>query len=431
MAMIGTEHWARNLVLMWFSQLLVLAGFDAVIPFIPLYLGDQFGITDTALRGIYVSIFFFASMLAYAIFCPIWGSLSDRYGVKIMLLRGSFLTAIFFPMMAYVDEPWMLIGLRFLTAACAGTTVAAQTLIVKTTPENRQGFALGLFSTAVWAGAMLGNTLGGLIAHYYGYKSTFWFCGILYFISGIFVLFAKDAPKAAAPPPRPNTHAAKVHRYRHGALPGFTYGVWLMLFLLLLLRFARQFEVPYSPMLIEEIIGTDKAAFWTGIIGAFVSVGAMMSGFVIGYLADRLKPQIFVIPALAMTALLIVIQAVTDDLFTYGWSRTLTYFFGGGLFPVFQKVLAGATPQRKRGSVFGWSTTFSNVGAMMSTCFAGWVIVLFGIRGVFMTAALITIALIPISLWCITKAMNQPFYLAHSMEQFGSKKKKKQAVVNP
>ena len=72
------------------------------------------------------------------------------------------------------------------------TTAAAQTLIVKNTPEDKQGFALGTLSTAIWGGTMLGNVIGGIVVHYYGYKFTFIACGIMYFIAGIFVLFAKD-----------------------------------------------------------------------------------------------------------------------------------------------------------------------------------------------------------------------------------------------
>ena len=83
---------------------------------IPLFFKNM-GITDEGECGIYVSLFAFFSSLAYAIFLPIWGTLSDRYGVKIMLLRGTFGTAFIFPIMGYVSNPWLLIGLRFLTAA--------------------------------------------------------------------------------------------------------------------------------------------------------------------------------------------------------------------------------------------------------------------------------------------------------------------------
>ena len=73
MASSDTLHWKRNLVLMWLSQLLILSGFAAVMPFIPLFLKDQLGIVAEGERGIYMSMFYFFGVLGYAMFCPIWG----------------------------------------------------------------------------------------------------------------------------------------------------------------------------------------------------------------------------------------------------------------------------------------------------------------------------------------------------------------------
>ena len=41
-----TRHWIRNMILMWISQLLVMSGFDAAMPFIPQLLRDNFGMID-------------------------------------------------------------------------------------------------------------------------------------------------------------------------------------------------------------------------------------------------------------------------------------------------------------------------------------------------------------------------------------------------
>ncbi len=412
-----TSCWRRNLVLMWLSQLMILAGFDAAITFVPLLIREELHIVSETDRGIWVSIFVFSGVIAYAVFTPIWGALSDRFGVKIMLLRGSFVTAFLFPLMGYVTEPWQLIALRFATAACAGTTAAAQILVVKTTPDNRQGFALGLFTSSLWAGSVIGNILGGMLVHYYGYKFTFWTCGILYFLAGIICLFAKDPPKLPQAEPAKKTKKEQVRKYKHSLFPGFTYGVWLMMILLFALSFMRRFEYPYVPMLIEQITGTETAAYWTGIISAAVSVGALLSGVIIGYLADKLRPQYLIIPGFAFSIICLLLQGFSTNLWVFGIARTLMYFFTGGLFPVSQKILSGATPIRKRGSVFGWATSAGNLGIMFSTFIAGWVIFFAGTRGVFIFAAILYAALLPFTLKAIRRATNQPYYLAHAKDK--------------
>lgn len=414
-----TLHWKRNLILMWISQLFILSGFAAVMPFIPLFLKDQLGIVDEGARGIYMSMFYFFGYLAYAVFNPIWGSLADRFGVRPMLLRGTFVTAFIFPLMGYVTTAWMLIVLRFLSAACAGTTAAAQTLIVKNTPEDKQGFALGVLSTAIWGGTMLGNVFGGIVVHYYGYKFTFITCGIMYLLAGFLVLFAKDDYKPEKSTASP--FVEKIRHYRHSPLPAFTIGVWLMLVLFMFMGFVRNFEIPYMAMMVELIDGASNAAYWTGIISAFVAVGAFLSGIVIGYLSDKVRPSLLIIPALIISVITLILQTYSSNLWVFGISRTVMYFAAGGLIPVFQKILSGLTPKRKRGAVFGWASTAQNVGIMLSTVFAGWTIYAFGTRGVFFTTAILTIVFMPVALWIVKRAMLQPFYIAHGSKQWKTK----------
>ena len=407
MELSDNRHWKLNLAMMWFSQLMVMTGFAALIPFIPLLFKNHIGITDEGECGLYVSYFNIAGTLAYTLFIPIWGMLSDRYGVKIMLLRGTFGTAFIFPLMGFVSSAWLLIVLRFLTAACAGTTAAAQTLIVKNTPDSKIGFALGVFSTAFWSGATLGNVVGGLLVDAFGYASTCIFCGVLYFIGGISVLFAHEDCKLVEKP----VFKAASNRRRQGVaswIPRLTTAVWIMLFLFALNGFVRSFEVPYPAMLIEKITDPAKAAYWTGIISAFAAVGAMISGALFGYLSDRMDAKKLLLPALVLTAVMLFMQAAAESLFAFGFGRTMMCVAGGGIQPIFQKALSCVTPKRKRGTVFGLSSTFNGLGTIGAAFCAGGVIYLFGTRAIFYTAAILTIIFIPIALSLFGKIQKSP-----------------------
>ena len=414
-----TRHWKWNLLLMWSSQLLVLAGFSAVMPFMPLFLKDCLGYTDEGIRGIWMSAFYFFGTFGYALFCPIWGALSDRYGVKPMLLRGTFGTALIFPLMAYSPNGWVLVFLRFLSAACAGTTAASQTLLVKNTPENKQGFALGVLSTAIWGGTMLGNVVGGIVVHYYGYKFTFIACGVMYFLAGFIVLLAHEDFK-----PVIKTAVHNVKKSTSGIFPEFTTAVWMMLGLMCLTGFVRYVEIPYLAMQIELIGGDKEAAYWTGIISAFVAVGALLSGIITGYLSDRMKPLYILVPVFAITVLTMFIQAFATNLWVFGISRTLMYLAAGGAYSVLQKLLSAATPKRKRGKVFGFATTANSSGIMLSTVFAGGVIWCTGVRGVFVASAILAALLIPCYMVVIGKVMRQPYFASQFKKIMENKKKK-------
>ena len=404
-------HWKRNLFLMWYSQILVWAGFAAVMPFIPLFMKEKLGLTEAGPLGMWISAFHFFGTLGYALFCPIWGALSDRFGVKPMLLRGTFGTAFIFPLMAWSGTPLILTVLRFASAAMAGTTAAAQILLVKNTPENKQGFALGVLSTAIWGGSMLGNVVGGIIVHYYGYAFTFIACGVMYFLAGIAVLPARED---FTPSPR-----LVKKQSRRLAMPQFTQAVWMLLALMMLTGLVRYVEVPYLAMLVEAVTGPEKAAYWTGIISGFVAVGALLSGMITGYLADKVRPLYILIPAFLISVLTLLLQTYAENLVILGAARTIMYLAAGGTFSVLQKLLSAATPRRKRGKVFGFASTANSAGVMLSTIVAGGAMWVDGVRGVFLAAALLTLLLMPGYYLVLKIIMHQRYFASQYKKILG------------
>ncbi|MBQ9771308.1 MAG: MFS transporter [Lentisphaeria bacterium] len=397
----GYPYWKMNLAMLWISQLIILAGFQALGPFIPLYMEEVLGITSKKDLAVNVAEFHFFGTLAYCIFNPIWGRLSDRFGAKLMLLRGTFVTAFLFPLMGYVKSVEMFIFLRFLTAACAGTTAISNMMIVRNTPNERQGFALGLLATAIWGGSMLGNVCCGLIIHYLGYRESFWICGIMYFLAGFAVLFTRDdAVKYVPPPPKEK----KSFNWK-AILPQLSRQIWIILGLFIVIGFIRYFEIPYIAMKIKDIVGAKTADYWTGIISAFVCLGAVISGAGIGYLSDRFPAKKLLFPIFILSAVGLVMQGGAHGLWTFGIGRVLLYIAAGGLPSVIQKILATITPQEKRGSAFGLASTFNGIGILLATCASSTTLILIGCDGVFyVTAALFLIAM-PFSFLCVSKAM--------------------------
>ena len=400
MADYDTSHWKVNLWMLWISQLFVMAGFAAMMPFVPLFMKAELGITDESDLAFYVSMFNVFSTGAYAIFTPLNGMLGDRFGLKLMLLRGTFLTAFIFPLMGYVSNVWLLIILRFLTAACAGTTAASQAMLGRTVPDNKQGFALGMLTTAYWGGAMLGNVIGGLVIHYFNYAAAFWICGILYFVAGFAILPTRDNLVK-----RPRISAEKV-TMRNGLFawfPRFAVPIWITLILLLLLGIVRNYEAPFVALKIEEITSPDKAAYWTGIVSAVVCVGAILSGAVTGYIADRMSPDKLFIPMLGLSGIMLFLQGWCGGIWSFCTYRTLAYFVCGGMQPVLLKLLASVTPQNQRGSAFGFGTCFLCLGGMLSAMLAGWSMMWTSVSGVFYIGAVLLLIMIPVFTGLIRK----------------------------
>jgi MFS family permease len=193
--------------------------------------------------------------------------------------------------------------------------------------------------------------------------------------------------------------------------------VLAVLALVLAYGFVRFFEMPYVAMRIEEIVGRDDAAHWTALANAFIALGAFASGFLVGRLADRFRPAAILLPALAFTAAMLLVQALSDDIVAFCASRTALYLVGGGLGAVMQKMLSRLTPARDRGTVFGVQSTAHSLGIMLSTTASGALIYRlgaapatadWGVRGTFLAAAALSLLFVPACWAMVRRATARP-----------------------
>ncbi len=113
-------------------------------------------------------------LLAICSFILVYGRLGDMFGYKKIFLTGlacfggaSFLCGL-------STNIWMLIVFR----AVQGLTVAMQmalgmAIVTAAFQPRERGKAIGIYATAIALGLMLGPALGGIIAHYLGWRFVF------------------------------------------------------------------------------------------------------------------------------------------------------------------------------------------------------------------------------------------------------------------
>jgi len=183
-----TPGWKRNLYVIWVAELVAIAGFTVVIPFLPYYV-QELGVTDLEQVEMWSGLLVTGQAITMAIFAPIWGSLADRYGRKLMVERAMFGGTILLGAMGLVRNVQQLAILRVLQGCVTGTVPAAITLVASSVPRQRAGYALGLLQMAIYSGASAGPLLGGLVADTFGYRAAFWVTAALLFTAGLSVFF--------------------------------------------------------------------------------------------------------------------------------------------------------------------------------------------------------------------------------------------------
>ena len=105
------------------------------------------------------------------------GRLADRYGHKLLFVLGlALFTAASVGCALAPGASTTLIAWRVLQAVGAAAVVpTALALLLQAFPDERQGFAAGLFGALSSAAAAAGPVLGGLLIQRWGWPAVFWF----------------------------------------------------------------------------------------------------------------------------------------------------------------------------------------------------------------------------------------------------------------
>ena len=116
------------------------------------------------------------------------GKISDRKGPGKVLFFSLLLAAVVFIPQAFVQNPWQLMGLRFILGiATAGMLPAVNTLIKKNVPDTVSGRVFGYNQSAQYLGSVAGPILGGQMAAYYGIRYVFFSTAALLVINALWV----------------------------------------------------------------------------------------------------------------------------------------------------------------------------------------------------------------------------------------------------
>lgn len=384
--------WKRNLTFIWISQILAMAGFSGITPFIPLFFRDHYHLVNPQECGLWISALTFFGFFSFCLSAPIWGILADKYGRKLMLLRSYYVTSFLFPLLYFAPNVIWFIAIRFVVSAFSGTVTAAQTLVVTNTPEDKQGFALGTLSTAIWSGNMLGFLGGALVVNTFGYFWAFVICGLSFLSGGVLVhVFVQENFTRPLPVAKEEKKPGFFAMWK-----GYSWGIWILLILFIVMGMARRLDEPYLAILVEKVGGTANAIKYTGWICALAALGGFFSGILIGRLCDRYSPTKIALPATILAACTMVFQAYAVNIFMLGSARFFHFFAAGGLEPAFQTLLSRISPPEKRGTLFGMASSLRMFGILIAALLGGGVIFLAGINAVFLTSGVLFLLLIPI-----------------------------------
>ncbi len=375
---IGT--WRVNLAVCAFGSFTTLVAMTMLVPLLPDFvrtLGARSGTDVLRWSGCAYS----ATFVTAALTAPLWGALGDRYGRRSMLLRASLGMAVVTPLIGLSHTVWQLVALRLLMGLMGGYSSGATILVAAQAPAERRGWALGVLSSGILAGAVAGPLIGGVLPGLIGIGATFVASGAAILAAFLATAaFVRDVPdRVSAAPPSPGGTASR-------RVPS---GVPLLLATTTLSTFALMSAEPIITVYARELGGGTHAASWAGLAMALSAAGSMVAAPRLGRVTDRWGPRAVIVGSLVVGAALLAAQAAATGVVMLCALRLAAGIALAGLTPAVAAAIRERTPSDRVGRVLGLNVSAQYVGQIAGPVLGAEVGGALGVRAVFGTTAVV------------------------------------------
>lgn len=377
----GSPYWRQNLFVCVFGSFTTIVAMTLLIPFLPLYV-ESLGVADQAAIDEWSGAAYGASFLTAALVAPLWGRLADRYGRKLMMIRASLGMAIAISLIGLAQNVWQLFALRLLVGILGGYASGSTILVAAQTPKSRSGWALGVLSTGIMAGNVVGPLIGGALPPLIGIRQTFWAVAAMIFIAFLATTFLIREVRW------PMVHRAKYSR-GWAAIPD-THPIIAMLVTGLLLMIAQMSIEPIITVYVGQIVPNGaQITSVAGLVMSAAALGSVLSAAHLGRLADRIGHWNVLVACLFTSTILLIPQAFV----TAGWQLIgLRFLMGlslGGLLPCIASVIRHNVPETTVGYVLGYSTSTQYAGQVLGPLAGGFIGGHLGMRAVFLSTCIL------------------------------------------
>ncbi|MGE5702980.1 MAG: MFS transporter [Clostridia bacterium] len=394
------EIWKRNLYVLCAASFVVMMAMSMIMPFLPLYIHQDFGIENEEQVTLWAGIIFGSNFLTAGIVSPIWGSLADRYGRKIMVLRSGFFMAITVAFTGFAQNVWQLLALRLLNGTISGFIPASTALVASSAPREQIGWAQGILQSSVVAGSIMGPLLGGILADKIGFRMIFGFTGGLLLLATLIVLvtvkeeFVKSEAKE-----RTSFREDTRWIFSRKPLPSI-FGVTVMI------QFALLSIVPVLPIYVQSLMGSaENVALYSGIVASAMGIANVIASPQLGKLGDRFGSNKVLLFCLIAAGLLFIPQAMVTDIWQLVALRFLLGLCLGGLLPSVNALLRRETPSHMVSRVYGYNNSFVSLGNLLGPITGGFIAGAVSLRSVFfVTSALLFLN----AIWVAFSLYNAP-----------------------
>ncbi|WP_277296635.1 MFS transporter [Succinatimonas hippei] len=366
--------WKAKLIVFTICIYFTSASYTMIVPFLPLYL-LELGANQNNIE-FWTAVIFSVSFFVGGVMAPLWGKLADKKGQKSMSVRSSAMLCIAYLCGGIVVSPLQLLGMRVLQGFANGYLPSVLSRVSSFSPTDKLGSSLGFIQSSQLVGTVSGPLIGGVLAHLFGIRSSFFIAGTFLLI--VFLVTAFVPGEEIAKNNEKQEKSSIVNDFKFTVKDKNLRELLSLFFLFSLVMLAIQ---PILSLYVGELIESrEDMAFYAGIACSLPSfVGAFTAPFW-GSFGQRRGFYLSMSCAFFGAAFFLFIQ---------GFAQSITYLFvtgaGMGLFivgivPSINAALSLATTPQFRGRGFGMMTMAGQFGCMLGPLLSGAVVHTFSLN---------------------------------------------------
>jgi MFS family permease len=370
--------WKRNLIVLWFAQVVTTLGFSFTFPFFPIFFGEV-GIADPQRAAFLAGVSGGLLGLGMGLFAPIWGVVWDRYGRRLNILRALVLGAVFLILSGFAQNASQLVLSRFFVGATGGVVPTIMALVAAHTPREKLPLAAGATMSALLLGTAIGPLFGGVIFDNWGMRAAFFATGLgLLFAAALVVTLVREdftKPAAVKSPLEPFRNLWTLVG-NSTFLPVLVIAMMLHAGLLMI--------TPAIAGLVANAEGGSESATLTGVVFASIGIAGAISSILTGLVAGKIGIRRLFIGAATASSLASLGPFFAHGIVALTLLVGLVALFQGGLWGMLQTLIAHKTPEGQYGAAFGANQVAQSIGIAMGPLVGGAAVVMFGFHSVFL-----------------------------------------------
>lgn len=378
-------NWKAVLAILTCNVVLMSASYTMLIPFLPMYLINELGVTSDNVN-MWSGIIFSVTFIVSAVMAPIWGKLSDKKGRKPMAVRAGVGLAITYFICGIVSSPIQLMFARILQGFAAGLWPAELAIMSSYAPKEKLGFCMGVMQGALTAGGVIGPLLGGVLASVFGMRVSFFIsAGALALITLITLIFIKEPPREAKTPEQ-LALAKEAEKVNLLKVPM----IRRMLECAVVIQMAILILQPILTLYVAELHHSmDNVIMLSGMVFSLGGFAGAISAPLWGRYGQSHGFFRTMCITLAGTGFILIIQSIPSTLTPFAILQFVCGLFYAGVYPSINSILVKKSLAEQRGRIFGLMFAAQQIGSTIGPLVGGFIGTFFGLKFVFIFAGIL------------------------------------------